>query len=143
MTADAPAALLGLDVGDRRIGVAVARLDVRLPRPLLTLDAGDGAFQRIHELADEHGAAAVVVGWPRGMAGQHTDQTRRVEEFVAGLRAALDLPVHLQDEALTSQKAEAELSARRKPYSREDIDALAATFILEDYMREYGGSNDA
>lgn len=146
MTSHRSGTLLGLDIGERRIGVAVVRLDVRIPRPLTTVE-GSGqpaqpdfeaaAVRQIATLAEEHDAQAIVAGWPRGLAGQHTAQTAYVEAFVAALRQAIGRPVHLQDEALTSQKAEAELAARRKPYTRGDIDALAATFILEDYVHEH------
>ncbi len=131
--------ILGLDIGARRIGLAVARQDIRIPQPLATLDASTSgtAVQQIARLATEHDAVAIVAGWPRGMAGQSTAQTKAVEVFVAQLRQELSVPVYLQDEALTSQKAEAELSARRKPFTKEDIDALAATYILEDYLRDH------
>lgn len=130
--------LLGLDVGAQRIGVAQVRLDVRIPQPLTTLDATNDPVQQIACLVRDNGIAAVVVGWPRGMLGQSTGQTAIVETFVDELRKAVQVPVHLQDEALTSQKAEAELAARRKPYAKGDIDALAATYILEDYLSEHG-----
>ncbi len=131
--------LLGIDVGTRRVGVALAYLDIRIPRPLMTIDGSDVtiAVEHIVRLVVEHRVSAVVAGWPRGLAGQITDQTRLVESFVGHLQAALDIPVHLQDEALTSQKAEAELDARRKPYVKGDIDALAATYILDDFLHDY------
>jgi putative holliday junction resolvase len=68
------------------------------------------------------------------MDGQETQQTRDTERFVSLLRDKTGLTVHMQDEALTSQKAEAELQARHKPYQKGDVDALAATYILEDYL---------
>lgn len=129
-------ALLGLDIGERRIGAALARLDVRIANPLTTIEnqSVEQSIEAVASLVRTHEVAAVVAGWPRGLAGQHTSQTRRVEAFVADLRTILTVPVYLQDEALTSQKAEAELAARRKPYTKADIDALAATYILEDYI---------
>lgn len=127
--------ILGLDVGERRIGVALARADVRIAQPLVTIDA-DQAVQQIIELVQAHDAGVVVVGLPRGLDGQETAQTRYVEVFVDGLRESLpaDMQIELQDEALTSRKAEAELTSRGKPYEKADIDKLAATFILEDYL---------
>jgi len=130
--------LLGIDVGAQRIGVAQARLDVRIPQPLTTLDATGDPLREISRLVQDNGIVAVIVGWPRGMLGQSTDQTAVVEAFVDALRRVLAVPVHLQDEALTSQKAEAELAARRKPFTKADVDALAATYILEDYLSEHG-----
>ena len=125
---------LGLDVGSVRIGAALARADVRIAQPLKTLAAGDHAYDDILALVAEHGVTALVVGWPRGLQGQTTDQTSYVETFVEGLRGRLHLPVYLQDEALTSQKAEAELRAHNKPFAKAEVDALAATYILDDYL---------
>lgn len=130
-------ALLGLDIGSQRVGVAVARAGVRIAHPLTTLQAGASVHEAIAALAREHQVEAVVAGWPRGLAGQHTVQTEATEQFVDRLRALTAVPVILQDEALTSQKAEAELRARNKPFAKADVDALAATYILEDYMSEH------
>lgn len=130
-------ALLGLDIGSRRVGVAVARSGVRIAHPLTTVPADESVYEVIAGLAREHGAEAIIAGWPRGLAGQRTAQTESAEQFVFRLRERTGLLVVLQDEALTSQKAEAELQARRKPFAKADVDALAATYILEDYMNEH------
>lgn len=126
--------ILGLDVGGKRVGVAVASLAARLPRPLITLEQGGSFFDDLRDLIKANEATALVVGLPRGLDGQHTAQTGEAEAFAGELRAHCGLPVHLQDEALTSKQAEAELQARGKPYARGDIDALAATYILRDWL---------
>lgn len=129
--------ILGLDVGTVRIGVAVARHDVRIARPLTTLTVDDpdsDIMTRLTTLAQEQQAGMFVVGWPRGLQGQSTDQTHSTEAFAERLRQASGLPVSLQDEALTSQRAETELAQRGKPFAKADVDALAATYILEDYL---------
>lgn len=136
ITPDAEA-VLALDVGDRRIGVAVASLIARLPRPLTTLERSDGFLAELQRIIESEAIGAVVVGLPRGLEGQSTEQTARTETFIAQLKEAIDAPVYTQDEALTSKKAEAELDARGTPYSRGDIDALAATYILEDFLAGY------
>jgi putative Holliday junction resolvase len=127
--------VLALDVGEKRIGVALASLQARLAHPLKTLHRSKDSFEQIQALVDEHGARTVVVGLPRGLSGQTTAQTRSVEEFKAELQRVLTVPAHWQDEAVTSAQAEEELRSRGKPYKKEDIDALAATYILEDYLR--------
>jgi putative Holliday junction resolvase len=71
------------------------------------------------------------------MQGQSTDQTRTVEAFGKQLEERLTIPLYWIDEALTSQKAEIELRSRGKPYSKGDIDALAATYILEDFLKAH------
>ena len=125
---------LGLDVGSVRIGVSLARSDVRIASPLTTIENNPQAYQTIQALAAEHNVTSLVVGWPRGMQGQETEQTRFAEAFADGLRQHVELPLHMQDEALTSQKAETELKSRKKPYAKPDVDALAAAFILEDFL---------
>lgn len=129
--------VVGLDVGAKRIGVAVASLTARLPRPLVTLSNDDSFFQALECIVSDEGASALVVGYPRGMQGQHTAQTQVIEDFCEELRSRIDLPIHFQDEAVTSRQAEAELQARGKDYSKADIDALAATYILDDFLNEH------
>lgn len=133
--------VLGLDVGNVRIGVALARSDVRIAQPLMTIDNNEQVYNVIKGLIDEHKVTAVVVGWPRGMQGQTTGQTTYVEAFVKALRLHLGgpIPINLQDEALTSQKAEAELRSRHKPFEKAEVDALAATYILDDYLAALPG----
>lgn len=129
--------IIALDVGSRRVGVALASLQARLPAPLTTLARGESTFHDIHQLIDQHGVAALVVGLPRGLDGQHTAQTVAVEEFKANLERTLAIPVYWQDEALTSRQAEAELESRGRLFKKEDIDALSATYILEDFLRDH------
>lgn len=133
-------AVLGLDVGAKRIGVSVASLEARLPRPLITLEHDDTLFPTLENIVEVEGVVALVVGFPRGMQGQHTAQTQAIEDFASELRRRFPLPVYFQDEALTSKYAKAELEARGKPYERGAIDALAATYILEDFLREHADS---
>jgi len=134
---DAIATILALDVGERRIGVAVASQAVRLANPLTTIENNDSVLDTLATLAREQHAAALVVGMPRGMSGQRTKQTEIIEAFVLGVRQRLDLPIYWQDEALTSHQAKKELEARGKPYVKEEIDALAACYILEDFLKEH------
>lgn len=128
--------ILALDVGDRRIGVAMANTIARIASPYTTLLRHDGTSDDIQALIQREGATALVVGLPRNLNGSHTAQTRAVEEFAAELQNVITVPLHWQDEALTSRKAEAELAARGKPYQKGDIDALSATYILEDFLRD-------
>ena len=130
-------AILALDVGGSRIGVATANVVARIARPLKTLANDDAFAQQLQRCIDQESAAVLVVGLPRGLEGQHTEQTRTVEAFVDSLKKQITLPIYWQDEALTSQKAEAELKQRGGSYAKGDIDALAATYILEDFLRDH------
>lgn len=129
--------VLGLDVGGKRVGVAIASLAARLPQPLAVLERGDKFMDALNRIIADEDAGALIVGLPRGLDGQRTEQTKTVESFADELRERLGLPIHMQDEALTSKHAEAELEARGKPYARGDIDALAATYILRDWLAEH------
>jgi len=129
--------IIALDVGERRIGVAIASIQAQIASPLATLLHTETIYQDIHDVLDKHTACALIVGLPRGLDGQHTRQTIAIEEFKAGLEQTLGIPVYWQDEALTSRQAEDELKSRGKPYAKEDIDALSATYILDDFMRDH------
>jgi putative holliday junction resolvase len=133
--------ILALDVGAKRIGVALAGRDVPFAKPLMTLAHTDTIFADIAALVQENHATVVVVGYPRGLEGQATEQTKTIEAFVEDLKVHLDVRLEWQDETLTSVKAETELASRHKGgmYNKSDVDALAATYILEDYITEHPG----
>jgi putative Holliday junction resolvase len=131
--------LLGLDVGERRIGVALGDTIGRLASPLTTLEVDGTELVTLQRLMLEHDVTGFVVGLPRNMSGEVTQQTDLVKQFVTRRLAGFELPVHFQDESLTSVKAEQELKNRNKPFNKGDIDALAATYILDDYMEASHG----
>jgi putative Holliday junction resolvase len=134
--ATTPKTVLALDVGEKRVGVAVASLVARLPRPLITLENNETFLPALKDIVEVEDVGAIVIGFPRGLQGQHTDQTAAVEAFTANLRQHFAMPIRFQDEAVTSKHAEAELNARGKQYERGDIDSLAATYILEDFLAD-------
>ena len=127
--------ILALDVGDKRIGVAITHQLARLPHPLTTLENSETIFDDVQRLVTREHAGAVVVGLPRGMDGGYTAQTRSAEAFKQELDKALTVPVYLADETLTSIQAETALKG--KPHSKGDIDALAACYILDSFLREH------
>ncbi len=127
---------LALDVGARRIGVAIAQTVNRLPKPLTVLQNTDTIFDELKQLIKSHNASGLVVGVPRGLEGQITSQTLYTKEFISNLSKMIKIPVYKQDEAVTSKQAETELNERGRPYSKADIDALAATYILDDFMQQ-------
>lgn len=126
--------VIALDVGTVRIGVAVADMRSRLPQPLTTLINDEHVVDTILQLLLSKPISQIVVGLPRNLDGNPTAQTKMVEDFVAALAPQTGVPITFQDEALTSVKAKEELERRGKPYAKSDIDALAATYILEDYL---------
>ena len=136
----------GLDVGERRIGVAVSDVTGTLARPVgvlqtsgLERDAVDRAVTELARLAaEEDGIASLVVGLPRRLDGSPNDMTPRVQAFAAALRTRISVPIILQDERLTSREAESRLALRLKDWRarKKQIDAAAAAIILQDYLDE-------
>lgn len=129
--------LIALDVGERRIGVAVADTGVRIAIPYDTFEADGSEVKRIAELMVRNKTDTLIVGYPRNQQGEATKQTEYVEQFAERLKDFA--AIIFQDESLTSVEAEKRLSSRGKPYSKGDIDAEAAVIILQDYIEEYYG----
>ena len=135
---------VGLDIGERRIGVAVSDATGTLARPLgvlrpagLDVDALDVVVREIARLAEEEdGVGGIVVGLPRRLDGRPTEMTPRVEQFARALGAMTSLPVTLQDERLSSREAESRLALRDKDWRsrKAKLDAAAAAIILQDYL---------
>jgi len=135
-----PSSIIALDIGEKRIGVAVASTIARLARPLTTLILDENFFTNLVEIISREDVSEIVVGMPRNLDGQPTSQTFFVETFVNELQQHTSLPIQFQDEAVTSRLAQEELEARGKTYVKADIDALAATYILQDYLDENYGN---
>jgi len=139
------ATVIGLDYGAKRIGVARASVELAIAQPHMVLANDANFFQKIISLIDKEEVQQIVVGLPRNLSGEDTKQTAEVRSFVRELRARVSIPVALQDEAGTSQKAQTELQARkssakkqRQTSAKTSIDALAATYILEDFIAQGG-----
>jgi putative Holliday junction resolvase len=129
---------IALDVGEKRIGVAVADDSVRIAVPFTTIEVDGNELTAIAELAIKENAEAIIIGYPRNQQGEATAQTNYVEKFATQLE---DVGPELifQDESLTSVIAEQRLIDQKKPYSKGDIDAQAASIILQDYLEaNYG-----
>lgn len=131
--------LLGLDVGERRIGVALADSIGRIASPLTTLLVDGTEIVRLQTLLLEHDITDIVVGLPRNQSGQETAQSEGVRKVVKRRLEAFGLPIALQDESITSVIAEDRLKARKKPYDKAAIDAEAAAIILQDYLEAHYG----
>ena len=136
--------MVGLDVGERRIGVAISDATRTLARPVAVLQiqrldaaAVVCAADEIRRLADEDdGISAIVVGLPRRLDGTPTSLTAGVQTFASQLGARTGLPVAFQDERLTSVEAESRLAERDKDWRsrKKRLDAAAAAIILQDHL---------
>lgn len=130
--------LLGLDVGEKRIGVAVSDELGCLAQALTVLERRglEADLAALAALAEETGAVAVVVGLPHHMAGGEGTTAPRVRKLAEALKARLGLPVHFQDERLSTREAErllvaGDMTRRRR---RGVVDKVAAALILQGYL---------
>ncbi len=123
---------LGIDYGSKRIGLALGNRQTRIATPLETLDASTRNYwDHLQQIVRQYEVTELVVGLPRGLDGGETDQTKATRFFAAEL-ASLHLPIHLQDEAGTSELARERIGS--KLTSKGQIDAEAAAIILQDYL---------
>lgn len=134
---------LGIDVGKRRIGLAISDPSRTLARPLTTLtvaDTHDALRRVVGEIArlsqEEDGLAEIVIGMPAHLDGRPSEQTSYVAAFIDALAGRTDLPIARQDERLTSREAESRLAVRERDWQRRKarLDAAAAAIILQDYL---------
>ena len=135
--------VLGVDVGDRRVGLAISDASRTLARPLTTVKVTDAAdavnrvAQTIAELeADEDGLDAIVVGLPARLDGTPTHATPRVQAFIDALRSRTTVRVVTEGESLSSREAESRLAVNERDWRKrkEKLDAAAAAIILQDYL---------
>jgi putative Holliday junction resolvase len=135
--------VLALDVGARRVGVAISDATATLARPLETIavqgetDAVDRVVRRIGDLASEDdGVSTIVVGLPVRLDGTPSEQSARVGAFIEALRQQTTIPIVVADERLTSREAESRLAVRERDWRKrkQKLDAAAAAIILQDYL---------
>jgi len=126
---------LALDVGEKRIGVAVGDSAVRIAMPFDVIDVDGKEIERIARLIIDQNVDTLVIGYPRNQSGEPTAQTAYVEAFAAQL-TDIAPRIAYQDESLTSVLAEQQLKSHGKAYSKGDIDAQAAAIILQDYLEQ-------
>jgi len=128
--------LLALDVGERRVGVAVCDATGMLARPLVTINRRSKRqdFERIERLVQEQGAEAVVVGHPINMDGSEGPQARHASRYASALGQAISVPVMLWDERLSSEEARLRLREAGRHRRGQPIDAAAAAVFLQEYL---------
>ena len=136
--------VLGIDYGERRIGLALSDATGLLASPWKkienTANVGAAARRLADEVralqADERGLGTIVIGLPRRLNGEANEQTARVRKLAELLGAAVSVPIALQDERLTSHEAEALLAERERDWRRrkDRVDAMAAALILQDFL---------
>ncbi len=132
--------LLGVDHGDRRIGLALSDPIPMIASPLKTLTVNDTqeAIDAILEIVKEYNVVLVIVGLPIGMKGQETAQTKHVKKFANDL-IKNGIKVALQDERLTSVSAKRSIIEQQKKTNKNKglVDQIAAAILLQQYIDKH------
>ena len=132
------ARLMALDLGERRIGVALSDPGQSFARALQVIRrrAGHQDIARISALVREHSVEKIVVGHPLSLDGRAGEQALRIEAMAAELQGAVDVPVVLWDESYSTERARQVMieAGRKRRERRERLDAVDAAVILQDYM---------
>ena len=129
---------LGLDVGDRRIGVAVSDPEQILASPLVTIvrDNDDKAIEAIVALVDKHEVQRIIIGFPYSLDGNVGKQANKVQAFVDKLSKHTKVDIELRDERLSTVAVDRLLmkAGKKSRKRKEQRDAAAAAFILQGYL---------
>jgi putative holliday junction resolvase len=119
--------ILGIDYGEKRIGLAISDESQTLARELVILSPKE-FYESIHEIIHEHQITKIVLGWPLNMGGKETKKTKEVESFKLKVERMTNVKVEKIDERLTSKMA------KKLPGGKKDIDSLAAQIILQNFL---------
>lgn len=136
---------LALDVGAKRIGIAVSDELGLTAQPVMTLEVRRNRredLRSIARLARRFGVAGIVVGHPVHLSGETSPRAAKVQQFAAELGEVAGLPIHLWDERLTTHEAQQILYAAGRPRQehKEVVDQVAATLILQSFLDRQDGS---
>lgn len=128
--------ILALDVGERRVGLAISDPTGLLASPFGVVERGPDDISDIARIAEDNEVVEIVVGLPITMSGESGAQAGRVRAFIRDLRRATDIPITTLDERLSTVQAERMLrdsgrSARSRSRERGRVDAAAAAVILQ------------
>jgi putative Holliday junction resolvase len=130
--------ILGLDIGDRRVGVAISDPVEIIATPLtvITRDDDNAALSAIMQLVDQYDVKRIVVGLPYSLDGSLGRQASKVKDFVDKLSQSTSAGIELWDERLSTVAVERLLrgAGNKKARERSRLDAAAAAFILQGYL---------
>lgn len=119
--------ILGIDYGEKRIGLAISDESQTLARELTILSPKE-FWEQVNKLISDQQISLIVLGWPLNMSGGETKKTKEVESFKLKVESKTGLPVETIDERLTSQMAES-ISGQKT-----NLDSLAAQILLQNYL---------
>ena len=125
---------LGIDYGDKRVGLALSDDEGTLGMPHKTIENKD-LIKSLKKTISEENVKMVIVGLPLNLSMQKTEQTKKVERFKVELKRAINIPVDFENEFLTSVQAE------RSGVEKEKIDEASAAIILQSYLDKIEAQN--
>lgn len=128
--------VLGLDIGDARVGLAVANVIARLPRPVETLPNDAQLVNSLKTVIQRESANLLVIGVPRSLEGLETAQSQAIRAKGTEIAAGLGLEAVFVDESLSSKRADQYLADNKKSHAPQD--SIAACFILEEFLGTIG-----
>jgi len=118
--------LLGIDYGDKRVGLAIGDFSSRAVGPFKVLENNHNLFKNLQKIVTEENIAQIILGWPLNLKNLPTIQTQKVKDFSEKLKKQVKIPIILEDERFTTKIF--------KNVDKKKIDALAAMNILETYL---------
>lgn len=124
--------IIGLDIGDARVGVARVHSVAKIPEPLSPLANDDQFVTNLRNLLENQGCKTVVVGLPRNMSGEETAQSQKIRDFVTSLQSNFEeVNFIFVDESLSSARADEYIKKSKLAVSQ---DSVAACYILQEYL---------
>jgi putative Holliday junction resolvase len=136
---------LAIDYGTKRTGLAICDAAETIASPLTVIHGQKELLKKIADVAEAEDAQAIVLGLPLNMTGSESSQTKLVLKFAEQLKDHLHIPVHLQDERLSSFAAEEKLVSAQftRGKRKKRLDAIAAAQILEAFLEQKTPSDSA
>ncbi|MFB0553527.1 MAG: Holliday junction resolvase RuvX [Phycisphaerae bacterium] len=136
---------LAIDYGIKRTGLAICDSGETIASPLTVIEGQKELLKKIAEVIETENVEAVVLGLPLNMTGSESSQTKLVFKFAEQLKDYLHIPVHFQDERLSSFSAEEKLASAKftRGKKRKRLDAVAAAEILEAFLEQKTLRNSA
>ncbi len=131
--------VLALDIGEKTIGIALSDENGTMALPGRTIQRGDSkrkAASDVRDIVQKNGVGEIVVGLPLMMDGSEGIQVEKVKDFVATLRNYIRIPIHYQDERLSTLEAERPMMAMgmARKERKERVDSMAASLFLQTYL---------
>lgn len=128
---------MAIDYGKRRVGVAITDPLGVIAQPLLTLKpkSDSDLIKRLKCIVEENDVGLILVGNPLSLKGEPTEMSKEIQRFLRKLRKLINIEVQLWDERYTSKYAMSKMKSMGLSRTKEDIDRVAASIMLEEYIQ--------